>query len=177
MAKRRRTKCRFAKVVQPRSEEVEGVSSPLIFASSAPDERAWQPISGSSARSSHRYRSLYSSHDTHHNNAVALRGVSLRKKAHPRVRRCIAVILRPIPPFRLDPTVWALRRRSLNLIDRWDGTTYRRTILLGRRLIEVAVRQEVGGDAQLVITATPPLRVQLALEGRIHVPSTLDAVP
>ena len=28
-------------------------------------------------------------------------------------------------PFRLDLTVWALRRRAHNAIDRWDGSTYR----------------------------------------------------
>lgn len=27
----------------------------------------------------------------------------------------------PVPPFRLDLTVWALRRRPDNLFDRWDG--------------------------------------------------------
>ena len=44
----------------------------------------------------------------------------------------LGFMLRPIPPFRLDLTVWALRRRSRNLIDRWDGTTYRRVIVVGR---------------------------------------------
>ena len=29
-----------------------------------------------------------------------------------------------LPPFRLDLTVWALRRRPGNLVDRWDGRTY-----------------------------------------------------
>jgi len=38
--------------------------------------------------------------------------------------------LRPLPPFRLDLTAWALRRRSRNLIDRWDGTTYRLVVAL-----------------------------------------------
>jgi DNA-3-methyladenine glycosylase II len=36
--------------------------------------------------------------------------------------------LRPYPPFRLDLTVWALRRRPRNLIDRWDGTHYSRVL-------------------------------------------------
>jgi DNA-3-methyladenine glycosylase II len=30
-------------------------------------------------------------------------------------------VLEPIPPFRLDLTVWTLRRRPDNIIDRWDG--------------------------------------------------------
>src|SRR2546422_8595024 len=37
---------------------------------------------------------------------------------------------RPVPPFRLDLTVWALRRRARNLVDRWDGTTYRRVVVV-----------------------------------------------
>jgi len=35
-----------------------------------------------------------------------------------------------VPPFRLDLTVWTLRRRADNLVDRWDGQTYRRTVAL-----------------------------------------------
>ncbi len=70
--------------------------------------------------------------------------------------------LRPLPPFRLDLTVWALRRRSRNLIDRWDGTTYRRVIVLGRRPTELAVRQ-IGSPAapRLAVTATPLPRTLL----------------
>lgn len=65
--------------------------------------------------------------------------------------------IRPVPPFRLDLTVWALRRRSRNLIDRWDGTTYRRVIVLGEQPTELAVRQ-AGSSAtpKLSVTATPP---------------------
>jgi DNA-3-methyladenine glycosylase II len=29
-----------------------------------------------------------------------------------------------LPPFRLDFTVWALRRRADNAVDTWDGRTY-----------------------------------------------------
>ncbi len=43
--------------------------------------------------------------------------------------------------FRLDLTVWALRRRAHNAIDRFDGQCYRRTLMLGGRPVEVAVRQ------------------------------------
>ena len=64
--------------------------------------------------------------------------------------------LRPLPPFRLDLTVWALRRRSRNLIDRWDGTTYRRVIVLGKRPTELAMRQIGSPTApRVVVTATP----------------------
>jgi DNA-3-methyladenine glycosylase II len=49
--------------------------------------------------------------------------------------------LKPMPPFRLDLTVWALRRRPANRIDRWDGATYRRVLPVGSGLVEVAVAQ------------------------------------
>jgi DNA-3-methyladenine glycosylase II len=51
--------------------------------------------------------------------------------------------VKPVPPFRLDLTVRALRRRATNAIDRWDGTTYRRVLmgddcLLGIEVVQVA---------------------------------------
>ncbi len=49
--------------------------------------------------------------------------------------------LEPLAPFRLDLTVWTLRRRPHNLIDRWDGETYRRTLVLMEDPVEVAVTQ------------------------------------
>lgn len=66
-------------------------------------------------------------------------------------------VLQPIPPFRLDLTVWALRRRARNLIDRWDGTTYRRVIVVEGRPTELAVRQTGSSAApRLRVTAMPP---------------------
>jgi len=49
--------------------------------------------------------------------------------------------MRPAPPFRLELTVWALRRRPDNAIDRWDGTTYRRVMRINGDAVDVAVRQ------------------------------------
>src|SRR6188768_2182072 len=49
--------------------------------------------------------------------------------------------LKPVLPFRLDLTVWTLRRRSHNIVDRWDGTTYRRVLPLPTGPVEVAVIQ------------------------------------
>jgi DNA-3-methyladenine glycosylase II len=71
----------------------------------------------------------------------------------------VTFLLRPVAPFRLDFTVWALRRRPRNLIDRWDGTTYRRVIVLGGRPTELAVRQAGSCEApRLIVTATPRSR-------------------
>ncbi|HVW38433.1 MAG TPA: hypothetical protein VHB99_14050 [Pirellulales bacterium] len=46
-----------------------------------------------------------------------------------------------MPPFRLGLTVWALRRRPENAIDRWDGETYRRVLPLADGAVELAARQ------------------------------------
>ncbi len=64
----------------------------------------------------------------------------------------------PVAPFRLDFTAWALRRRSQNIIDRWDGTTYRRVLPFGGMPIEVAVTQSGPCD-------TPRLQVILSGPG------------
>jgi len=49
--------------------------------------------------------------------------------------------LRPLPPFRLDWTAWALRRRARNIVDRWDGDVYRRVLVIRESPVEIAVRQ------------------------------------
>ena len=98
---------------------------------------------------------------------------SLRSVNRPSRMRADAhssMILRPVPPFRLDFTVWALRRRARNAIDRWDGATYRRIVMLGSRPTELAVRQEGRPTApRLIVAVTPPCR---ALD-RQHIRSTL----
>jgi DNA-3-methyladenine glycosylase II len=53
----------------------------------------------------------------------------------------ISFEIEPKPPFRLDLTAWALRRRQDNIIDRWDGKIYRRALLLDERPAEVEVSQ------------------------------------
>jgi len=64
-------------------------------------------------------------------------------------------LITPIPPFRMDLTVWALRRRPENDIDRWDGKTYRRTLMIDRKAVEVAVHQSGRREA-------PQLEVDLS---------------
>lgn len=53
----------------------------------------------------------------------------------------IAFELTPRPPFRLDLTAWVLRRRRHNLIDYWDGRTYRRVLVVQGQPVRVTVRQ------------------------------------
>lgn len=48
----------------------------------------------------------------------------------------------PVSPFRLDLTVWALRRRPDNIVDRWDDGTYRRVLVTDNgEPFEVSVTQ------------------------------------
>ena len=63
--------------------------------------------------------------------------------------------LKPKPPFRLNLTAWALRRRSDNIVDRWDGKIYSRVLLVEGRPVEVEVLQTGTRDNPgLQITAT-----------------------
>jgi DNA-3-methyladenine glycosylase II len=47
----------------------------------------------------------------------------------------------PVPPFRLDLTVWAIRRRAENAIDLWDGESYERVLVVGNQPGLISVRQ------------------------------------
>ncbi len=58
----------------------------------------------------------------------------------------LSFYLRPLPPFRLDLTAWALRRRARNIVDRWDGGTYRRVLVIHESPVEVAVTQTGSAD-------------------------------
>jgi DNA-3-methyladenine glycosylase II len=80
--------------------------------------------------------------------------------------------LTPISPFRLDLTVWTLRRRPHNIVDRWDGTTYRRVLVLPSGPVEAAVTQSTPSEAaRLQVTVTgQPIRTA----GRSAVTSALE---
>ena len=82
--------------------------------------------------------------------------------------------VKPVPPFRLDLTVCALRRRAFNAVDRWDGTTYRRVLVVDGQPLGVEV-------AQIAPPQCPMLRVtvrgaSLAPCARSAVMSTLTRV-
>ncbi|MEM0121538.1 MAG: DNA-3-methyladenine glycosylase 2 family protein [Thermoprotei archaeon] len=51
------------------------------------------------------------------------------------------VELEALPPFRLDYTVWALKRRLVNLVDTFEGGVYRRVEVVGGRPVGVEVAQ------------------------------------
>jgi DNA-3-methyladenine glycosylase II len=62
--------------------------------------------------------------------------------------------IEPSPPFRLDLTAWALRRRPHNEVDRWDGHAFRRALPFGEGAMALAVTQAGPPD-------TPRLEINL----------------
>lgn len=60
------------------------------------------------------------------------------------------MLLRPRPPFRLDLTVWALRRQPHNAVDRWDGRIWRRVLAVGEAGVELQVRQHGCAESPLL---------------------------
>jgi DNA-3-methyladenine glycosylase II len=62
------------------------------------------------------------------------------------VRRII-FSLEPRPPFRLDLTAWAIRRRPGNQMDVWDGETYQRVLALQGKPALISVTQRGPIDA------------------------------
>src|SRR6478609_8656856 len=91
--------------------------------------------------------------------------------------------LLPVPPFRLDLTVWTLRRRPDNAVDRWDGQTYRRLLPLPGGSVDVAVTQIGPPEAPRLRVAVTgqPLRslVKVAVSSALHrlLGLTLDLGP
>jgi DNA-3-methyladenine glycosylase II len=51
-------------------------------------------------------------------------------------------VLPVVPPFRLDFTVWALRRRKKNIIDQWDRSKYVRIIVFNNNPVKMSIVQE-----------------------------------
>lgn len=74
------------------------------------------------------------------------------------------ITVSPVLPFRLDLTVWALRRRQKNAIDSWDGATYSRVFVVNNVASQSQVTQindaltvkvkssNLHKDTQLIVT-------------------------
>ena len=62
----------------------------------------------------------------------------------------ITFSLKPTPPFRLDLTAWAIRRRPDNQIDFWDGNTYQRVLVVRGKPVLIRVTQPGSVDAPRV---------------------------
>lgn len=76
--------------------------------------------------------------------------------------------LYPRPPFRLDLTVWALRRRQQNSVEDWDGHTYRRTLMIDGRPVTLAVTQAGDATAPHLEGAISGARVTAAVESAVR---------
>ncbi len=62
--------------------------------------------------------------------------------------------MRPVPPFRLDLTVWALKRRPEYVVDAWDGLTYRRVLRINGAPVALAIQQRgTVDDPDMVVEA------------------------
>lgn len=78
----------------------------------------------------------------------------------------------PRPPFRLDLTCWALRRRPENELDQWDGQSYSRLIRLRGRLHEMRVNQSGAPSRPLLditLSGLPAAPDELAATRRLAV--------
>jgi DNA-3-methyladenine glycosylase II len=75
--------------------------------------------------------------------------------------------LQPVSPFRLDLAVWTLRRRPANVVDRWDGTTYRRVLPLSQGTVEVAVSQHGPPEDALLRVAVAGQPLRAAVRGAV----------
>jgi DNA-3-methyladenine glycosylase II len=76
--------------------------------------------------------------------------------------------LKPRAPFRLDLTVWALRRRPNNAIDLWDGRFYRRIFAPHGVPVQISVRQTRPPDKpQLEVTAISERRQPFSLKNEL----------
>lgn len=92
-------------------------------------------------------------------------------------------VLDPVPPFRLDLTVWALRRRAGNQIDQWDGTTYTRVLMLDGQPVNLTVCEQGEPEhPRLRVTAASPVpladleaRVSLVLQRVLGVATDVSA--
>jgi len=69
-----------------------------------------------------------------------------------------------VPPFRLDLTVWALRRRPDNAIDTWDGRTYRRALEIDGGTVELATVRAGSPLTPLVRVTLTGLRIDQRTE-------------
>ncbi|KTC76541.1 DNA-3-methyladenine glycosylase family protein [Legionella brunensis] len=72
-------------------------------------------------------------------------------------------LLFPLQPFRLDYTVWALRRRSKNNVDLWRENRYTRLFFIENQLIKVDVEQK--NEQEILVstnqTISPKIKKEL----------------
>ncbi len=74
------------------------------------------------------------------------------------------------PPFRLDLTIWVLRRREKNTLDRWDGQSYSRILLLRDAPARVTLTQSGTLELpQLIVKLKSYSRLSLEQQAAVQV--------
>jgi DNA-3-methyladenine glycosylase II len=69
-------------------------------------------------------------------------------------------VLRATPPFRLDLTAWALRRRKKNAVDRWDDRQYSRVVVVDDDPVQLTVTQDPAEvEPTLTVTVESTTRI------------------
>jgi DNA-3-methyladenine glycosylase II len=74
----------------------------------------------------------------------------------------------PEPPFRLDLSVWALRRRPGNAVDRWDGMSYRRALAFADAPVGFSVSRAGGREAPHLAVALTGRRIGRPAEEEVR---------
>lgn len=90
------------------------------------------------------------------------------EKERPTDRRRGAFSIDPLLPFRLDLSVWALRRRPGNAIDGWDGISYRRALVLSDGPVGVCVTRASDREASSLAVALTGGHVEYRAEEEAH---------
>jgi DNA-3-methyladenine glycosylase II len=78
-------------------------------------------------------------------------------------------------PFRLDLTVWALRRRKANAVDRWDGRQYSRIIVFDDEPVRLIVTQKAAGIGP-ALQVTARSRTRLSQRTKEEIASTIQTM-
>jgi DNA-3-methyladenine glycosylase II len=76
-----------------------------------------------------------------------------------------------VPPFRLNLTAWAIRRRPENKMDLWDGTTYKRVLALRDKAVKISVTQAGLRSSRLRVTVAG---IDLDAPTKAQITSALD---
>jgi DNA-3-methyladenine glycosylase II len=79
--------------------------------------------------------------------------------------------LKPVPPFRLSLTAWAIRRRPENRMDLWEGTTYKRVLALRDKAVRISVTQAGLTSSHLRVTVAG---IDLDAPTKAQITSALD---
>src|SRR6185437_673043 len=80
----------------------------------------------------------------------------------------IAFSVRPVPPFRLDLTAWAIRRRPENLMDRWDGESYQRVLAIDNSPVQITVTQSGGEEDPVLHIIAEGARGKAAVKAAVN---------